>query len=411
MCASLSPLELPQELHDMKLSLCAFALAALAISSATAQTNYNHVIRHNTSHYWSLYMANPPEYMGHSGAVPPVPDGTRTWRVFTDHISQRREARQITGVYTWWQPSDKDDLSGYYAGGGTVNTLQFEFYPGTTDPGGLAIPDLSSPPLLTIPPTPVPVTGTPPLNFKTIDIKLSAANPVTVSGDLALCALYPTGADASKPGFMGLLPCAYDQTTTMPQSFYGFAYASGTLTHYNLGIMRTSLRYMEDQPVMNLKADWNRHATAQQLGAAWGDATYYSPLADPTWAGWSDPNYIDPTNSVYLQLALNVRAENQDGDFVVPLMNFGTHFTGSVGYLGETLEILPVDPLFTALTGFGDYVGPPNHPTGTWESILTLPWTQADPALAGSWFGFEAVLVDTTNFVLTGTTQSVWIKN
>jgi hypothetical protein len=365
------------------------ACAALLAAAVPAQ-NQNAVFRHNRAFYTSMWTANPPEYttIGQT-----VPAGTMHWRAFREHANQRREPRRITGLGTWWQPSD---LAGTFPR--TINTLEFRFYPTTTDAANLVVPDLAQAPLLTIPPTPLLVNSG--AAFNSVTISLPSAASVTTNGDFALCGVYPGGAHESLPGFFGLLPSASNQTFGMPQSYYGFAYATGAITHFGLGGARSSIWYTEDGATLSVRGNWAVSNTDHQNGhqrSAWGDASYFSPLASPSWPGWADSR--NPT-----RLSLDVNAAGRDGDLVLWLFNFGRQYPIGFQFLGHTFEIDPTDPNLALFTRFGG-------PVGNGRFTLDLPLLgAADPAAAGTFIGFEAILVSPT-LQFTDSTPSVWIRN
>jgi hypothetical protein len=371
------------------LSLVTLALGACTVT-LVAQTQ-NPVYRHNRSFYTSMWTTNPPEY---TTAGQTVAAGTMHWRAFLDQADQRREPRRVTGIGTWWQPSDPNGTFPQ-----TINTLEFRFYPTTTDAAGLVVPDLAQQPLATLPPTPlaVPSGGA----FKSVTIAFGATTPVTVNADFAICAVYPGGASSTTPGFFGLLPSAANEAYRLPQSYYGFAYPGGPITHFPLGGARSSIFHTEDQPTLSVRANWaitDSHFQNGHLSGAFGDSAYFSPLADAGWAGWGDTR--NPAT-----MALTVFAAGRDGDFPILLFNFGSRFLGGIPFLGHTLEVLPVDPL---LTGFSSLSAPVQN--GRFDTSFALLGA-ARAGLAGTYLGFEAALIDPATLTVSGTTQSVWVRN
>lgn len=361
------------------------------MATIAATQSVNPVYRHNRAFYTSMWTTNPPEYTT-QGQV--VPAGTMHWRVFHDQGNQRREARAITGIGTWWQPSD---LAGSFPQ--TIHTPEFRIYPTTSDSGNLVVPDLSQPPQATVAPTPMTVTAG--NAFNSVTISLSQPLMVQTPGDFAICGVYPAGASSSLPGYFGYLPSAANESYGLAQSYYGFAYANGTITHFGLGGARSSIFYTENQATLAVRAAWavsSGHFQNGHIGTAWGDAAYFSPLADANWPGWSDSR--NPTTFV-----LDVFAEGRDGDLPLLLLNFGPRFPFGYALLGQTLEIAPNDPVLGLLVPFG-------APIVNGRFSLELPLgTAAIASARGTYFGFEAVLVDAFNGQLSGSTPSVWIRN
>jgi hypothetical protein len=366
-------------------------LTAGLLTTALSSQQLNPVHRINRTFYTSMWTANPPEY---TGAGQTVPAGTMHWRAFLEQTNQRAEPRQLTAIGCWWQPSD---LTGSFPQ--TINTLEYRIYPTTTDPQGLVIPDTGQPPALVVPPMPMPVNqGS---AFNELTVSLGAAVPLQIQGDYAVCALYPTGASAALPGFFGLLPSGANNTYGLGQSLFGSLYAGGATTHFALGGARSSLWLTENQPTISIRGNWAlsaSHYASGYLTGAWGDSSYFTPLADPSWAGWTD-------GRAPATMGLTIHAQGMEGFFPILLFNAGLRFPTGFPFLGLTLELLPADPLFVALSPMG-------QPIQNGRYDLTLPLLSvADPALAGSYFGFEAVLVDTTNLVLADSTQSVWMRH
>ena len=91
--------------------------------------------------------------------------------------------------------------------------------------------------------------------------------------DLALCGVYPANASSTTPGFFGFLPSAANQAQGLAQSYYGFAYPNGTLTHFALGGARSSLWFYEAQPTISLRGNWAGFLMAQLVfGLGWSGA-------------------------------------------------------------------------------------------------------------------------------------------
>lgn len=366
-------------------------LAVCTIPALAVAQNLNPVHRINRTFYTSMWTANPPEY---TTAGQTVAAGTMHWRAFLEQTNQRAEPHLVTAIGTWWQPSD---VNGTFPQ--TIPTPEFRFYPTTTDTGGLVIPDLSQQPMLTVPPMPMTVNNG--NAYNSVTVSLGAPFPLTTQGDFAICGVYPANASSSAPGFFGFLPSGANQTYGLQQSLYGFAYPNGTITHFSLGGARSSIWYTEHQPTMSVRGNWAlsaAHYTNGYLGGAWGDSSYFSPLADPAWAGWSDGR--SPAT-----LELTVYGDGFDGMFPILLFNFGSRFPTGFQIMGVTLEVLPSDPLLTGLSGLG-------MPIQNRRFDLNLPLlSAADPALMGTYFGFEAVLVDTQNLQVVDSTQSVWVRH
>ncbi len=369
--------------------LVCLAVSCVAVT-AFAQ-NTNPVYRHNRSFYTALWTANPPEYT--DGTT--VAADTMHWRVFRDVADQRREPRRITGFGTWWQPSD---VNGAFPQ--TINLPEFRIYPTTTDAGNLVVPDVAAAPLFTLPSTPLAVANG--NAFNSVTVAIGTAVPIDVQADFAICGVYEPGADSATTGYFGFLPSASNQGYGLDQSYYGFAYPNGTITHFGLGGARSSIWYTEDAPTLNLRSSWSlsdAHNQAGHRSAAFGDSCYNSPIADAGWAGWND------SRGAPAQLGLSVYAQGHNNDLVLILFNAGIRFPFGLPVLGQTIEIDILDPAITAFSTFGT-------PIANNEMHVDIPLVSSvDLGLASSFFGFEVLLFDPTTIALNATTQSVWVEN
>lgn len=366
------------------LSLSLFASATLL--SAQAQ---NPVFRANRAFYTSMWTANPPEY---TAAGQSVTAGTMHWRAFIDQANQRRETRRINGIGAWWQPSD---LTGTFPQ--MIPTPEFRVYPTTVDGSGLVIPDVTQAPVLTVPPVSIPVSSGSAFNSLTITLSQSAAITIT---DFAICGVYPQGANSTTSGFFGFLPSGANEAYTLSQSYYGFAYPGGAVTHFGLGGARSSIWYTEEQPTLNLRANWSvtdAHHQANHMTSAFGDQTYFAPTADAGWPGWNDSRR--PT-----RLGLSVFSQGRDGDVPLMLFNFGPRFLGGVPILGQVLEIDLLSPVLGVFAQFA-----PPIANGRADADIVLLGSPR-PSLAGQYVGFEALLLDPFTFQFTGSTQSAWVR-
>jgi hypothetical protein len=372
----------------------AIAVATLMAAPIVAQTvNKNPVFRSNrTFTRNTMGITNPPEYYT-TGQT--VPAGTMTWKVFPDQTNRRREDREVTGFEFWMQPSD--ELGTWPQ---TLNTPEVKVFPTTVDGAGLAIPDFTQPALVTVPPA--SVTYQTWSWFKYISYSLSTPAVIpAANAEIAVATVYQTGANHSLPGFFGHLPSAVNTTDYLPQAFWGYAYANGTIVHGDVNNdNRPSILYYENKPTINVRSSWGlieSHFTAGHQTGAWGEQNYFAPLADPNWAGWSE------TRGQPTTIWIDIRAQNQDGDFPIILMNFGAEFKGGINFLGETLELLIADPMLGVLA-------PLAAPIAQGKYEITVPlFSNALPFLTGSYMGFEAVLIDQVALATNGTTQSVWI--
>lgn len=372
----------------MKNSCLALVLTALVTMAPCAAQNP--VYRANRSFYTSMWTANPPEY---TNAGQSVAAGTMHWRAFLHQANQRIEPRRIVGLGTWWQPSDE---AGTFPR--NVDTPEFRAYPTTFDGGGLVIPDLSRPPLFSVPPMTLTVpTGGP---FKSLTMNFAAPIVLTNVTDFAICGVYPQGANSTTPGFFGFLPSAANETFQLQQSYYGFAYPNGTITHFPLGGARSSIWFLDEQPTMSARGNWavtDAHFQAGHQNNAFGDQTYFAPLSDSSWPGWND-------SRAATSVGLTVFAAGHDGDFMFPLLNFGARFLAGVQLRPHTFEIYPADPVLGLLFPL----------TGTVQNgrfDLTLPLTMRPaPWLRGLHFGFEGMVVSSSTLTILDTTQSVWLR-
>lgn len=364
-----------------------FSLLALSAAQATAQ---NPLFRANRTFFTALWTANPIEY---TTAGQTVPAGAMHWRAFTELGDQRLEPRQITGLGTWWQPSDPNGVFPQ-----TINSLEFRFYPTTADAAGLVIPDTTQQPLLTIPPMPLlNQTGG---SFKSLTIALGNPMPITTQGDYALCGVYPGGTNASQVGEFGLLPSASNIGAPLPQSYYGFVYPGGPITHFPLGGARSSFWVTEAAPTLSLRSNWaisDAHNMSGYLNGAFGDVTSLSPLADPNWPGWSDSRSL-------ATIGLTVFSNGRDGDLVVPMFTAGARNRFGLPILGLIFELDVGDPLLGAFAGLA---GPIQN--GRYD--VDIPLISApDPTLLGSHLGFEAILASPLG-TFAGTTGAAFTRN
>ncbi len=360
--------------------MCGASLAAQA---------QNPVYRANRAFYTSMWTANPPEY---TTAGQSVAAGTMHWRAFLDQTNQRREARQINGIGTWWQPSD---LTGTFPQ--TIFTPEFRIYPTTVDAAGLVIPDVTSPPVYSLPPIPLPVTtGN---AFNSISLAFGQAVPIAIT-DFAICGVYPQAASSTAPGFFGFLPSAANEALTLRQSYYGFAYPGGPITHFGLGGARSSIWYTEEQPTLNLRANWavsDAHNQANHTTTAFGDQAYFAPISNPAWPGWSDSR---ATTAV----GLSVFAQGRDGDLPLVLFNFGPRFFGGLPFFGQVFELDLASPVLGVFVQIMPSIF--NGRADVDIPIVNSPRM----SLAGQYLGFEALLLDQFTFQFSGTTPSAWVR-
>lgn len=365
----------------------ALAGFAVALSALPAQAQ-NPVYRANRGFYTSMWTANPPEY---TTAGQSVAAGTMHWRAFRDAANQRFEPRQITGIGTWWQPSN---LTGSFPQ--TIPTPEFRFYPTTLDAGNLVIPDLTGAPLLTVAPTPIPAPSTG--AFWSVTIALPAT-PISAA-DFAICGVYPQGASSTTSGFFGFLPSAANEAYTLSQSYYGFAYPGGPITHFARGGARSSIWYTEAQPTLNLRANWaisDAHHLANHLGSAFGDQTYFAPITDVAWPGWAD-------SRAATRLAWTVYSQGRDGDIPLTLLNFGPRFTGGIPFFGQWFELDITSPVLDLLITFAPAIN-----NGQSQASVAL-FAGPRPALLGTYVGLECLMLDPVAFQFSGTTQSAWVR-
>ena len=361
------------------------ACASLGALPAQAQ---NPVYRANRGFYTSMWTANPPEYTATGQSVAA---GTMHWRAFLDAANQRFEPRQITGIGTWWQPSD---LTGAFPQ--TIPTPEFRFYPTTLDASNLVIPDLTGAPLLTVAPTPIPVpSGS---AFMSVTVALPAT-PINAA-DFAICGVYPQGASSTTSGFFGFLPSGANEAYTLTQSYYGFAYPGGPITHFARGGARSSIWYTEAQPTLNLRANWaitDAHHLANHLGSAFGDQTYFSPITDPAWPGWAD-------SRAATRLAWTVYSQGRDGDVPLTLLNFGPRFAGGIPFFGQWFELDITSPVLDLLVTLAPAIA-----NGQSQASVAL-FAGPQPALLGTYVGLECLMLDPFAFQFSGTTQSAWVR-
>ncbi len=366
------------------------AAALLAATCLTAQATQNPVFRANRTFYTSMWTANPPEY---TTAGQSVAAGTMHWRVFPERGLVRGEPRSITGIGCWWQPSD---VSGTFPQ--NIATPELRFYGTTTDAQNLEVPDLANPMLASVAPMTMPVNSGSAFNSLTI----SLSNPIaTTRNDLALCGVYPASASSTTAGFFGFLPSAANQAQGLAQSYYGFAYPNGTLTHFSLGGARSSLWFYESQPTISLRGNWalsDSHFGQGYINGAWGDSSYFAPFADANWAGWTDSR--NPA-----VLGITVFADGFDGYQPVLLMNAGPRFPASIPILGITLELNPADSTLGTLVNLGMPIN--NERFDVDIPIMTAP----DPTAMGFWLGFEALILDPVTLQFVDSTQAVWTQS
>lgn len=365
------------------------AVVVVAAGAALPAQTQNPVYRTNRAFYTSMWTANPPEY---TNAGQNVTGGTMHWRAFLDTANQRREPRQITGIGTWWQPSD---LAGSFPQ--TISTPEFRFYPTTLDANNLVIPDLTAQPLLTVPPMPMTVTAGSALMSVTVALGPSPINAI----DFAICGVYPQGANSTTPGFFGFMPSGANEAYTLTQSYYGFAYpGGGPITHFPLGGARSSIWYTEAQPTLNLRANWaitDAHNQGNYLGSAFGDQTYFSPITDPAWPGWNDTRRMT-------RIGWTVFAQGRDGDVPLTLFNFGPRFSGGIPFLGQVFELDLTSPVLSLMAQLAPAIA-------NGKSEVELPLLGSPrPSLLGAYVGFECLLLDGLTFQFTGSTQSAWIR-
>jgi hypothetical protein len=374
-------------------SACCLLLPVLLGGALVAQ-GQNPVFRANRGFYTSMWTANPPEYTT-TGQV--VAGGTMHWRAFIDQANQRREPRQINGIGTWWQPSD---LAGTFPQ--TIPTPEFRIYPTTTDAAGLMIPDLAATPLLTVPPIPLTANSGGALFSVTIALSVPAAVNAT---DFAICGVYPQGASSTAPGHFSFMPSAANEAHTLrqqpqPQSYYGFAYPNGQVTHFGLGGARSSLWYTEAQPTLSLRGNWavsDAHHQTSGTANAFGDQTYFAPLADATWPGWADSRQNT-------RVGLTVFALGNEGALPLTLFNFGPRFTSGLPFIGQMFELDLTSPVLGSFLQIA-----PTITNG--RSDIDIPLFNVPQArLAGTYIGFESLLLDPLTFQFIGSTQSAWLR-
>lgn len=373
----------------MKTSLALPAFLAAVCGSLLSAQAQNPVYRANRAFYTSMWTANPPEYtaVGQSVAA-----GTMHWRAFLEQANQRWEPRRINGIGTWWQPSN---LTGSFPQ--TIPTPEFRFYPTTLDTAGLVIPDLTAAPVYTVPPMSIPVTSG--SAFMSVTVALGQAAALGI-GDFAICGVYPQGASSATSGYFGFLPSAANEAYTLSQSYYGFAYPGGPVTHFARGGARSSIWYTEEQPTLNLRANWSvsdAHHQANHMNSAFGDQSYFAPASDVNWPGWNDSR--NPA-----RLGLTVFSQGREGDVPIVLLNFGARFLGGIPFLGQTFEVDLSSPYLVALA----QLAPPilNGQSNVDITLFATP----RPALAGQFFGFEALMLDPFSFQFSGSTQSTWVR-
>ncbi len=372
----------------MKLLVLPSLLVVTSGACLTAQAR-NPVYRANRAFYTSMWTTNPPEYTttGQSVAA-----GTMHWRAFLDQANQRQEPRRINGIGTWWQPSN---LTGSFPQ--TIPTPEFRIYPTTTDTAGLVIPDVTVAPLYTVAPTPLPVTAG--SAFMSVTVSLGQATSLNV-GSFAVCGVYPQGASAAVSGHFGFLPSASNEAYTLAQSYFGFVYPGGPITHFARGGARSSIWLTEEQPTLNLRANWSvsdAQHLAGHMATAFGDQSYFAPASDVNWPGW-----LDSRNPA--RVGLTVFSQGREGDIPIVLLNFGPRFLGGIPFLGQMFELDLTSPVLVALA----QLAPPIL-NGRSDVDIALFGTPR-PALMGQYFGFEALMLDPFSFQFSGTTQSTWVR-
>ena len=379
-------------------------LASLTLSAALcAQTyDYNRIERNNDPYFrgapahpvtgvLDVYgPTNPPEYSLPSSTTG-VPAGTLSWRWLPAETNLRREARVVSGFYVMLRyaystPDTMLPLSGYVP--------EFKMHATAARSGGGRDPDLVAAPLVTFGETSTVFVS----KGSSLLVSRTLSQPVSVTAtDLALSARWKGGEHRDVPGTQCLVGSWFDADYRPITT--GFATPTNTLSYVTGTESCLWLSYMEEQAVIMAKSDWGyQRRNANPLPSGYSVSTAQSDMASA------------PTGSLFGWDVMG--GVSQAGNTAIALFNVGPVFAASFPFLGQTLEVNPLDPALGLLASAGYVLTlSPNTPN-TKVGFAAGPKLQV-PALGagaiGLSFGAEFLIFDATLSNVTESTQSAWI--
>jgi hypothetical protein len=380
--------------------LCAVTTALQAQAPNTADVKRNNepwyytaaAVHPGTGREYNLPLYQPPGYWSALPTDPGVAAGALSWRWIPSRVNLRREPRQVSGCYVWLRasaPTVTFPFTGYVP--------EWKVHPvrarGGVPQNGYE-PDLGQPPHVIVPEASF-VFASP----GAVRARTAFSAPVAVTAEeVCFSHRWRGGEHRLKPGSQGFVGTSQEAPWRVPT--WGHADPQSAITVVDpiaqVGQYTTLWgSYYETAPVIVVESDFAHERQP--------------PPAPPPYTGYNDAAGLCDLATLPLSIGWNVDGGLANaGNFVLPLCNARrTLPAGTTSVLGMTLEVDPLDPLFSVLVDAG-YLG--NCDAQGFFDGPRVPFPVLPPSAIGVLFGVEFAVVkaDLTAFV--GSTQAHWVE-